>query len=97
MTERDDLIKETIKATLEEVGKRSPPDLARQFHEEVNAILFPKDANGKLLASRGRSMNTLRALQEKYVALGADLADLDMNPPGGVTHGNTIRDWTPPA
>jgi len=91
----DDLIKATIKATLEEVGKRSTPDLAQDFREEVNALLYPKDGTGKLLASRA-NMNTLRALQEKYVELGANIDDLDVNPKGGVEPGNTIRDWHPP-
>ena len=92
-----DAVRAEIDKQLKERGAPSSASLADEFRQEVRDVLYPRNAEGKLLPSRARGIETLRAIQQSYVERGAKIEDLDVSPKGGVTPGTTIRDWYPPA
>ncbi|KKN37301.1 hypothetical protein LCGC14_0765000 [marine sediment metagenome] len=63
-------------------GQVATEDLAKEFRQEVDTYLYPKDSEGKLLGGARRNPSQLRLLQAKYRELGLTEEDLNISPQG---------------
>jgi len=76
-------------------GQIAETDLVKNYRTELDALIHPKDAEGKLIQGQRRNIESLRRLQDKYRELGVKDEDLDISPKGKAPL--SISDWAPPA